>query len=100
MLVLEMNRVIGRVIDPGFDQGVHNRLIHTGRLEGCAVEENGQAAVLTMGIEDGVRFAETADGDIHLPPHPVPAIVHQYNWHPTWDALVRRRFPPIERAPA
>ena len=37
-------------------------------------------------------LAETSDGDIFMPPHPVPALVHQYNWHPRFEATVRRRF--------
>lgn len=92
LLVAEMNRVIGRVRDPGFDQGVHNWLVHTGRLPAAALVGNGLGAVLTMGIEDPLALAETEGGDILLPPHPIPSIVHQYNWHPRWEAVVRRRF--------
>lgn len=91
-LISEMHRVIGRVRDPGFDQGVHNWLIRSGRFPSAALEENGKGAVLTMGIEDPEILAETSEGDIFMPPHPVPALVHQYNWHPRFEATVRRRF--------
>lgn len=71
----------------GHDQGLHNALLHTGRLAGARASENGDW-VLTLGhvpddeivVRDGVFLG--ARGNL-------PAIVHQYPVKPAASAAVR-----------
>lgn len=62
------------------DQGVHNRLLHSGRLR-AKVIPNEHGRVLTMGGMSDIRRGP--DGRILNADGTVPAVLHQYDRHPT-----------------
>ena len=85
-----MARVIGRVWDSGYDQGVHNQLLWSGAFPEARVMENGRG-VLTVGIEPREAFVMDAGGRVSCLDGSVPAIVHQYDRHQDLAAAVRAR---------
>lgn len=72
------------------DQGVHNRLLFTGRLPEATIIANGRGRVLTMGAMTSVR--RDTDGSILNPDGSRPAILHQYDRHPALAAELLSRF--------
>jgi hypothetical protein len=71
----------------GHDQGMHNALLHTGRLPGAHASENGDW-VLTLGHVPDDEIVVRA-GAFHGPRGNVPPIVHQYPVKPRALAAVR-----------
>jgi hypothetical protein len=62
------------------DQGVHNLLLHNGRLPHAQVIPNGYGRVLTMGGMASYELDEL--GHVMNLDGSVPAIIHQYDRHP------------------
>ena len=74
----------------GYDQGVHNVLIHTGALDGPALHDN-DGPILTLGYTRG-EPATDDDGQV-LNGRGEPAfIVHQYDRKPELFSMIRKRF--------
>jgi hypothetical protein len=77
-----------RRVANGSDQGIHNYLLRTGRLDPVAVISNGHGRVLTLGAmreidRDADGYVLNADGSR-------PAVLHQYDRHgPLAAELVR-----------
>lgn len=79
-------------VTPGIDQGIHNYLIHTGRLDGVQLFPNETGPILTMNYvspdairldNDGLLLNETGS-----PYH----VVHQYDRHPALAGKVLARL--------
>lgn len=74
----------------GFDQAVHNHLLHTGGLPGARLHENGRV-VLTLGYVEG-EPTTNADGEVLAADgRPVP-MVHQYDRKPALFGRIRARW--------
>lgn len=80
----------GRPMMAGYDQGVHNHLLHTGRLVGAVATDNA-GPVLTLGYRRGDPDLDPA-GNILNDAGGIPLIVHQYDRKPALHALVRARW--------
>ena len=74
----------------GYDQGVHNLLVHTGKLPGVVFHDN-DGPVLTLGQTDG-EPALDEDGFVINRLGRRPHIVHQYDRKPGLHRHFRRRF--------
>ncbi|MDE2001610.1 MAG: hypothetical protein KGI60_03560 [Patescibacteria group bacterium] len=61
----------------GMDQGIHNYLIHEGKVE-SSLYKNNEGPVFTLGLEDDVRLK---GGYIHNANGGIPNVVHQYDRH-------------------
>jgi hypothetical protein len=69
----------------GMDQGVHNHLLHTGRIARAALVPNADGPVLTVGLmlrEDALAALEGGS--------PQLAVVHQYDRHPDVAARLEK----------
>jgi hypothetical protein len=86
----EMARVIGRVWDSGYDQGVHNQLLWSGAFPHARVMENGRG-VFTVGQEPRDALALDASGRVCCGDGSVPAMVHQYDRHQDVADALRAR---------
>jgi hypothetical protein len=76
----------------GHDQGMHNALLHGGRLGGVVRSPNGEL-VLTLGHVPDADVALREDG-IALAGHDrLPPVVHQYQYKPSTAAHVVRLWP-------
>jgi hypothetical protein len=62
------------------DQGVHNHLLRTGRLDPVEIVANGAGRVLTMAEMADIR--RDADGRVLNADGSLPAVLHQYDRHP------------------
>jgi hypothetical protein len=67
------------------DQGVHNMLIHRGRLSGATSIQNGYGRVLTLGAMG--EFETNSSGAIINADGSIPAVLHQWDRH---ESLVQR----------
>lgn len=74
----------------GYDQGVHNRLLYTGRLGRAALHDL-CGPVLTLATHPGEPLPGP-DGLIRNESGNIPCIVHQYDRKPNLHAFVRERF--------
>jgi hypothetical protein len=72
------------------DQGVHNFLLRTGRLEPVKIGENGYSPVLTMGMNWRLKLDST--GRVLNRDGRVPAVIHQYDRNVEFAQSVRKRF--------
>jgi len=63
------------------DQAVHNHLLRTGRLDPVEIVANGAGRVLTMAEMADIR--RDADGRVLNADGSLPAVLHQYDRHPT-----------------
>lgn len=80
--IVELRRQAG-----GIDQGVHNYLLHTGRLPAAHLVPNGEGPVLTIGY-----MGEIADADLVGPDGlPLP-VLHQYDRRPALSAALLARL--------
>ena len=75
----------------GFDQGMHNRLLHAGRLPRAVRIENG-THVLTLACVPDARIATTDEGISLVGSATRPAIVHQYPYKPAAADWVARHL--------
>lgn len=76
----------------GYDQGVHNVLIHTGRLAGVELHDN-SGPVLTLGYTKGEPSLDD-DGFVLNEQGERAVIVHQYDRKQQLFKAVRARFAP------
>lgn len=74
----------------GFDQAVHNHLLHTGGLPGTRLHENGRV-VLTLGYVEGEPETNAAGEVLAADGRPVP-MVHQYDRKPALFRQIRERW--------
>ncbi len=72
------------------DQGVHNLLVHSGRMSSVTIERNGVGRVLTMGGMTGYDVDD--DGRILNQDGSLPAVVHQFDRHPELALHIRTRL--------
>lgn len=74
----------------GYDQGVHNVLVHTGELPGLTLHDNA-GPIMTLGYTRG-EPAMDGDGRV-LNENGEPAVlVHQYDRKPRLFKAIRQRF--------
>jgi hypothetical protein len=76
----------------GYDQGVHNVLVHTGALGNLTLHDN-HGPVLTLAATEGEPEVD-AHGLVRNACGRVPAIVHQYDRKPALFARIRERLAP------
>ena len=76
----------------GHDQGMHNALLHTGRLPGAVASGNGEF-VLTIGHVPDADLDLRADGIALAGQDRLPPVVHQYQYKPATAAHVARLWP-------
>jgi hypothetical protein len=74
----------------GYDQGVHNHLVHAGGLDGLALFDNA-GPILTLAQTSG-EPALDARGDVLNRAGRVPHLVHQYDRKPSLFRMIRERF--------
>lgn len=67
---------------PGYDQGIHNRLIWTGAFPRAEVLENHGGPVLTMHGAPTDEFRPDASGRLHDAHDRLVPVLHQYDRHP------------------
>ncbi|WP_461208356.1 hypothetical protein [Desulfocurvus sp. DL9XJH121] len=80
----------GREAMAGYDQGVHNHLLHTGRLAGARVTDNA-GPILTLGYRRGEPDVD-GQGRVLNDAGAVPLLVHQYDRKPALHGMLRRRY--------
>lgn len=74
----------------GFDQAVHNHLLHTGGLPGARLHGNGRV-VLTLGYVEGEPKTDADGAVLAEDGRPVP-MVHQYDRKPALFRQIRARW--------
>ncbi|MGE4192855.1 MAG: hypothetical protein AB7E51_05655 [Pseudodesulfovibrio sp.] len=74
----------------GYDQGVHNHLIHTGAIPGVRLT-GGEGPVLTLAQTRGEPRTD-ADGNVLTATGRIAHVVHQYDRKPGLFEIVRKRF--------
>ncbi len=74
----------------GYDQGVHNVLLHTGKLPGLNLHDN-NGPILTLGYTRG-EPERNSDSQVLNQNGEPPFIVHQYDRKPELFQLFRQRF--------
>ena len=90
-LVSAMPYRIYREIGHGYDQALHNYLVHLAPdIDGIVVENNGHIA--TMAIEPRTRYEIDDKAVIRLNDGHLPAICHQYDRFPDLRATVEARW--------
>lgn len=72
----------------GFDQGVHNVLLHSGRLPRAVIHENGAGPVFTVHAVPENELPLSPDHQILRRDGSPAAIVHQYDRSKTLNALM------------
>ncbi len=77
-----MDKLPRMVHTPYLDQGAHNALIRTGKIEVARLSANGDDSIATIGTSDLSEFTRTPTGAL-LSTNGAPVrIVHQYDRHP------------------
>jgi hypothetical protein len=90
-LVSNMPFRIYREIGHGYDQALHNYLVHlVPEVDGTVTENNGHIA--TMAIEPRARYTIDDKAVIRLTSGHTPAICHQYDRFPDLRAAVEARW--------
>jgi hypothetical protein len=77
---------------PGYDQGAHNVLLHTGRLPGVRLHANETGPVLTLGHLTLDEVRTDGRGLVYNAAGGVPAVVHQYDRIPALRDEVWTRY--------
>lgn len=92
-----LDRMTGLLLPPstgecmaGYDQGVHNFLVHTGGLDNLTLFDN-EGPILTLAQTRG-EPAVDARGDVLNRAGRVPRLVHQYDRKPSLFKMIRERF--------
>jgi hypothetical protein len=86
-----------RSIGHGYDQGIHNLLVHLNpSIDGMVVQNNGHIA--TMALEPQSLYRLDGNAQIHTASGHRPAICHQYDRFPTFRDAIEARY--AARAPA
>ena len=76
----------------GFDQGVHNFLLHSGRFPTAAVWENGEGLVLNMHGLQPDEWRVSGEGTVSTPCGNVVPVIHQYDRHPALKESIVSKF--------
>jgi hypothetical protein len=80
-----------RKIGHGYDQGIHNLLVHLSPdIDGIIVQNNGHIA--TMALEPQSLYRLDAAAQIHTADGHVPAICHQYDRFAEFRAAIEARY--------
>jgi hypothetical protein len=80
-----------RKIGHGYDQAIHNLLIHLNPdIDGTIVQNNGHIATMALGPQSLYRLDEAAQ--IHTSGGHQPAICHQYDRFPEFRAAIEARY--------
>lgn len=80
-----------RKIGHGYDQAIHNLLIHLNPdIDGIIVQNNGHIATMALGPRSLYRLDEAAQ--IHTSAGHQPAICHQYDRFPEFCAAIEARY--------
>jgi hypothetical protein len=80
-----------RKIGHGYDQGIHNLLIHLNPdIDGIIVQNNGHIATMALGPRSLYQLDEAAQ--IHTSGGHLPAICHQYDRFPDFRAAIEARY--------
>jgi hypothetical protein len=74
----------------GYDQGIHNHLVHTGAVDGLTLYDN-DGPILTLAQTRGEPSLD-ARGQILNRAGRVPHLVHQYDRKPSLFKMIRERF--------
>jgi hypothetical protein len=74
----------------GYDQGVHNILVHTGAMSNLTLHDN-NGPVLTLAAIVGEPVVD-AQGLVRNARGQIPAMVHQYDRKPALFARIRARY--------
>ena len=83
-----------RLIDG--DQGVHNYLVHTGRLSNLTIYPNRQGPVMTVGPMKFSDLRTTPEGRILNEVDEVPPVLHQYDRIPELTEVLLSKIPKSE----
>jgi hypothetical protein len=84
---------IYRKIGHGYDQGIHNLLVHLSPdIDGIIVQNNGHIA--TMALEPQSLYRLDAAAQIRTAGGHLPAIVHQYDRFAEFRAAIEARYAP------
>jgi hypothetical protein len=75
----------------GYEQGIHNYLLHLGLLPGAVIVPNGQH-VFTLGASHDADIVLEPGGPIRTAAGRACPIVHQYNYKPAVLAHVQAMF--------
>jgi len=67
---------------PGSDQGLHNYLVHSGRLPGMHLVDNFSGRVFTMGAVPAEEIQRNDLGEVIRPNGEVIPVLHQYDRNP------------------
>lgn len=93
-----LGRMTGLLVPPtkgecmaGYDQGIHNHLIHTGRIPRLTLFDNHDGPILTLAQTRG-EPAVSENGRILNAAGRVPPIVHQYDRKPSLFKLIREQY--------
>jgi hypothetical protein len=90
---------IYRKIGHGYDQAIHNYLVHLDpKIDGIVVENNRHIA--TMALEPRAFYQLDRESLIHGPDDRLFAICHQYDRFPDLLKAVEARFAPLLPSPA
>jgi hypothetical protein len=82
---------IYRKIGHGYDQGIHNLLVHLSPdIDGIIVQNNGHVA--TMALEPQSLYRLDAGAQIHTADGRLPAICHQYDRFAEFRAAIEARY--------
>ena len=80
-----------RKIGHGYDQGIHNLLVHLNPyIDGIIVQNNGHIA--TMALEPQSLYCIDAAAQIYTADGHLPAICHQYDRFPEFRAAIEARY--------
>jgi len=80
-----------RKIGHGYDQGIHNLLVHLSPdIDGIIVQNNGHIA--TMALESQSLYRLDAEAQIHTAGGHLPAICHQYDRFAEFRAAIETRY--------
>ena len=76
----------------GYDQGVHNYLLHTATFPGIRIWENGDGLVINLHGETLGASLIDADGTVRNSHGKLIPMVHQYDRHPALCEIITRKF--------
>ena len=76
----------------GFDQGVHNFLLHSGCFPSASIWENGEGLALNMQGLLPNEWTVNEEGMVCTPYGTVIPMIHQYDRHPALKESIARKF--------
>jgi hypothetical protein len=74
-----------------YDQGIHNYLIHTGRIN-LELTDNRAGIIATLHYENPHNIKMDAAAGLVTVQEKAPAIIHQYDRHQSLDAFLKERL--------